>query len=844
MLRNVIAVSLFMMIVSAVIGPSETAGIYRSLAHCYKGNNTQKWIGNTFQVLLELIRKVEDAYPTSIDMRTLSASIVHQLRIDGIERARGIRETEFTIPYGASGTMNPKFQILLNLISDTPGLLNFTEILTPSEVCTFHRLISSSVDAWQRGDEATTCPVSVKNDAEFGQSAFRSNKVRVSGSGKLFVVPAEISVCPIENGIVRTFDYGTISPGIVIASIAAGLQQQSVQIRELFQTVIYDYTQTTERIDKLETMQRRAADVEKMLASYDTIDNIYAAGIAGDLAEVCVYQLPYAGANVSVGLSGQWDDIYYPRSLYLSQNHFIDWQMTDSELLAGIDGYHLASQIHFWVNRVQRLRLSQVLEMYYSTRGVPTLLIENINRKKRPEMGIETDPRFWNRHQNFESDMYAIGGDLDSACQRKQILERIKRADLKDQTFFFAQILQFSVPSINIEETLFRSACDAAVDRFFDRAHQLLNELSTCESIQTNYEQADVELIVIIDGSRIEFETLKMISVLTEYADVSSFGSSISVINGETGLYMVQRTFSITDAFEELRLFDGFYPTSLSLSSGLSALIPSLENGEYNSNSSICQQSRVVLVVSQTQRIGQDDFANSKSLLETSLRHFPDIYYIFLTNDANSIRELFANIPQAQYVLQEQYSVIQTTSLDPDEFLLPLTRILKKIPKRVILPPCGIVQSDSNINPNEFEDYVSPNHARTYQVNAIYLQNVPMLRIEVEDTGYGSLTVCLQRNPIICQSTTVVDVVQFNISQPCQLDVDPVQCSSVAFTVELDVSNMKCSENDCRYPDQVRYLVRVYNEECRTGGSAHQTINCAVSFLLLLVNVVVVKFIF
>ena len=83
--------------------------------------------------------------------------------------------------------------------------------------------------------------------------------------------------------------------------------------------------------------------LEKLLRSRDSIDNTYASGLSGDLAEVCVYQGPYVAQNVSVGYSGIWNDTYFPRIKYLTENGNNPgrWEMTDAEVLAGIDSKHL-----------------------------------------------------------------------------------------------------------------------------------------------------------------------------------------------------------------------------------------------------------------------------------------------------------------------------------------------------------------------------------------------------------------------------------------------------------------------------------------------------------------------
>lgn len=125
---------------------------------------------------MELLRKIEDANPTSMDMRRLSVNIFHQLRLDGIERAVSVQQTEQVTPYRANGIMTPKFELLLQLISNVPGPIAFERSLTPREVCVLHRLVSSSVEPFERGDESRICPLNLMSDERVVSPWIHKNK--------------------------------------------------------------------------------------------------------------------------------------------------------------------------------------------------------------------------------------------------------------------------------------------------------------------------------------------------------------------------------------------------------------------------------------------------------------------------------------------------------------------------------------------------------------------------------------------------------------------------------------------------------------------------------------------
>lgn len=123
-------------------------------------------------------------------------------------------------------------------------------------------------------------------------------------------------------------------------------------------------------------------------------------------------------------------------------------------------------------------------------------------------------------------------------------------------------------------------------------------------------------------------------------------------------------------------------------------------------------------------------------------------------------------------------------------------KILRKIPKQLFVPTCDEVNSQTENTGapkrNQFEDYVGPNQANYYSINPTHLRNVSELRIQFEGVGYGTFTVCMVQGVNQCQSTAILEVLLFNISQPCQSD-DVKTCSDINFSVELDSSNIRCT---------------------------------------------------
>lgn len=277
---------------------SSSQGIPQYLIPCYRSNNTDNYVAQSNQVFLELIRKIEDALPTSLDIRTLSASLFHRLRFDGIQKAVGISETQLVTPYRNNGIMAAKLELLKRLISVRSNV-SFENLLTQAELCALHKLISSSVEPFERGDETRTCPTysmaSVDAPWITGNIKMINDSFRVGyGDTTRNIVKygRGVSKCPLEMGVAQTDYYGDISLGTLIGAIAAGLEPQTVQITDL----IGEFRKFSD-LESMDEVPRFA----ELFRNLNTIDNQLASGLAGDLAEVCVYQTPFIGGNFVIG---------------------------------------------------------------------------------------------------------------------------------------------------------------------------------------------------------------------------------------------------------------------------------------------------------------------------------------------------------------------------------------------------------------------------------------------------------------------------------------------------------------------------------------------------------------
>lgn len=299
-------------------------------------------------------------------------------------------------------------------------------------------------------------------------------------------------------------------------------------------------------------------------------------------------------------------------------------------------------------------------------------------------------------------------------------------------------------------------------------------------------------------------------------------------------------------------------PTAIALSPVLQTVLNNLRNRTEQEllERRICAPSHVVLIMSQGTRVGTNDFTSAQRMINSTFQRFPDLYFIFVTNDKSTFLDLTKSITAPSHwsgnrerfnelIYPEHFSIIESNSLDPLDFSERVAKELRRIPKRIIAPFCLNAEDLARLHkqnilfrPDEYEDYVGPNQENLYRISPFYFRYANEINVQFHGVGYGDLTICQSRNLFAasdyCQTLKGDDVVWFNATAPCP---NPLDCPSLYYSVSMDVSRMRCSENDCRYPDQVRYFIRHHGLTCENGPSG------AISHRNPLIGIIVTTFV-
>lgn len=90
---------------------------------------------------------------------------------------------------------------------------------------------------------------------------------------------------------------------------------------------------------------------------------------------------------MSIGFTALWNDTEFPRLLHLNGSGNSLFHLTDAEILSGLDSLFISQQVSAWTSRIRRLRLSQILDMFYLQRGVSIPSIQSNNDRRNKEYG-------------------------------------------------------------------------------------------------------------------------------------------------------------------------------------------------------------------------------------------------------------------------------------------------------------------------------------------------------------------------------------------------------------------------------------------------------------------------
>ncbi|XP_026668550.1 uncharacterized protein LOC108624121 [Ceratina calcarata] len=765
--KNGTRVSSFFYVIELQLIWSQSA-IPQSLRECYSNNPiSNSSLPMNLRVLVDILRKLEKHSDSNVDMRTMTSSILHRFKFDGIEYHKEVQSANGVLPFAATGMQRVRNSLMEDLVPGNANILP-AHVLSLEERCTLHRIISNTI---LKPDDMN-CP--------------------------RFDNTTSLRSCPREEGVLLT-SYGTVAPGILIGAIAASLQHQNVSIKQLVASLEahlleetttdnkYNWKYDEEEIDfvlpRSEMIHEPSMWYNQLITSNAELDNIWLTTIAGELAEIVLFQGPLLGNNMTLGAMGFWEyhwSTQFPNIYYLV-NEKEYFEATRAELMGGIDGMIIAKNLQTWLNDLYSLRLSQIFSMYYSYDGI------TFSAKLR-------------------------------ACEREHMLSHaIPKTDLREQTYATAQMLAHRKSIAYITPEALERMVNVATKKFYTYTE---NHLSSESSCHPTYEP-QVEALVVLDGGWSEEFAKNFLATLLEDLDVSMYGSRMGVIHGTSGEWLLNVTNSPSIAYQELNNFlSASWSPKLNFTRVLETVSAHLNevwkrNQEY---ARIGDLGQVVILLTPLGSMSNDEQQSAITSLREIKHNHPDVHFIYYVSRYNE--NLFKS-----FVLSNEDHMISTNNIKLiSHYAFEIPRTLR-----------SITPLNSNDSRNlQFEDYVSPSKTVTYRIHKHWTRNLQKLSIHT--FNYGTMQACLwirhesgDLKTVNCTKLTGYEEIALTNDVKCN---DGSSCPDVYLSLGNITSLYRCVEIDCKTPDQVRVILRIKTNQANFVGPNMKTISLCIFFVL------------
>nr|XP_016930496.1 uncharacterized protein LOC108010164 isoform X2 [Drosophila suzukii] len=783
-----------------------------SLVECYNTSffmNRDNRLPANMDTLISLIEKVENSYAgtsgVQADIRTVAVSLLHRFRQDGIKKAAGINAADGVIPYSPTGFQFPKFKILLSRL--IPGNANSfpNSSLTSVERCSLHFMLSSTFDTRSRGDENNVCnqlsqyraqrlPRSLKkeydnnfiSDVEWldtrpkrGRSSVSVSKYEQLGeldyeSDWAYAGSEGTSQCPVEDGLVRT-RWGTVSAGTLIAGIAAGVQQQTVQLNTLLALA----------------SQRRARGRSQSQTS-NSIDNRWAATLAGDLAEVTLVQLPGSTSSASVGATGGWNDTVLPHWYFLSQRNNLE--ATDAEIRGGLDGLILAKNVASWRTQASSLKLSQLLRMYYSTNGV-------------------------------------LSSGINACSRQSQFTNVAPSQEMEDQTSAFALVLD---REMQLRVTLTSSAIAQYAGNATASLVTYVQMIDYFPSQQwsdiSNRTTVMADIYVFVDTYWPYSCVVDYVAYVLQDLNIHPYASKVTLFAASDGSVIVNTTDYIINVYEEWNSTShSWHPNGFNLPLILNTLNVRVEDllEADRAIDNLGGRSLIALLIpSPLSYVDEKDYDYCQRYMERLRWRLPNLHFIYYGGGALVRFHDFVRDPSKDLFLLN-------TEKPPESCGDPVITRIRQVPRRLSNPRCYANGIISEFGSNSLQQYGRLGSINFYRLDSLYLPARQSMRyLKISPISQITFTVCTSRiierpfrnlsAPLRAEETcesTALGSFSYDLTDACVgYDFEP--CPPLFFSVQAQgFGDISCVVEACQTPDEAQYVVSLSNLGCNDATS-------------------------
>ncbi|BES87579.1 Hypothetical protein NTJ_00384 [Nesidiocoris tenuis] len=897
---------------------SET--IPMNLRDCYNSSYIvvrENLLPMTMTTLIALLRKLETS-TYNMNNRIFAPALLYQYRYDGIVRNPDVQTTQYVKPYSRSGKEYYLYKLQMNRIIPTTSSATINDdSLTLIEKCTLHAMLSLSIDKYDRGDGDVPCSrlskysdwnsryprdLSKAAEAEYIWPNY-NNGYAADYQFAAGTYTTATSKCPMENGVVYN-KYGSITPGIAIAGIAAGLNYQTVPYNSYFvQPRTAQRRKVQSGIDHYRNLMStnrqqfggygnpqspgnvgwpgsangqsgsgyrpngpgaygqdtygsnngqlngygnaypsnsqgngygggsgyggngnqggngyggngyQGGSGQQGVNGYGSnpqgsgvnfggngynqngnvdVDSRYAATLSGIVALESLLQGPEY--QITIGSKGAWNSSSLPKYYFL-QDWFDGNVLTDARIAGGVDGLYMGTNIQSWTGTAGDMKLSQILDAYYSNKGVLA-------------SGVK-------------------------ACARRNNFGQFSN-QLVQQTYATAYMLNNDLPpTVIIEPNGVSDFSQYAAQTTATYISSLPGTLCS-DNTTTPYAQPYADITVVVDCSWQYRYIAGIFNYLAEECDFWKYGSNLTIISAKDGFVLADSIQSPLDIPQDYNqtVASGFdFPKVLSQLKV--RFLNKLQNAVYTQSAGGIPH--IVIFVPMTNTMTDNDKSNALDTLKYFKFNIPDVKFLYLVPGSKEAWTPFAENKDKDVI------VASTSSSDMSITLQPLINRIKQIPRRIINPNCGRYFDGGANSQVSLDGYLSPNEIHYYRIhqNYFFKETNAVVTISKAQINGPTLTVCKSRdtphptqnttnsgsgNVFCTQITSSGNSFSFKVNDECSGDYYAAECRPIYFSVfnpqyPYGSSPASCRDAACRFPDQSKYTISHYGLTCYSTAS-------------------------
>lgn len=494
----------------------------------------------------------------------------------------------------------------------------------------------------------------------------------------------------------------------------------------------------------------------------------------------------------AIGTDGNWNSTVLPRWYFINSN--VDVEYTRAEVRGGLDGLILSYQINELFTKWPSLRLSQVLDMYYSGRGL-----------------------FYDRQYR--------------ACNRRTLLSSVAPNEtMSAQADSSALLLNTALTEVTLTfDTIEKFATQAAQGLLTFIPSQLNGDL-TCEQTDRadDHSQVSVDLTIVLDTNW-PFESVQpILAHLLDNLEINQYNSNFTLINGHDGAFMINSTWDILDFFSFNASHYRNYTPGFDLPKTLETLnrLQLEKMNRERENGVGGARSNVILIIPYSSPFANADKEYCLQTIQRMREVMPDMTLLIATHGSKDTwSDLVAN---------SNNDLFSISTGDTQQSLTPFDNIIarvKQVPKRLINSQCGgdyIVQGSSGA----FDDYAEPDRIVFYKLHPNYFYNsdttyVP--KVKIQGSSSQPLTVCSSRE-LLHVNTTENRAAASCVTLRNDVHTIELSCTDASYIHECPPLYLAVAANNtnpthqcidpqvCRFQSMIKYTVSYENLVCVNSG--------------------------